>query len=130
MSEKGVGDAAIRVDKWLFHARFFRSRGLAAALIEGGRLRVNGGRTIKPGARVRVGDVLTFPQAGTIRVVRILALGVRRGPAAEAQRLFSEVAPPESRNSESRYPDKAYPDSGSPSSREARPARGSDGKVP
>lgn len=85
--------AAMRLDKWLFYARFFRSRGRASELVEAGRLRINGARTKKPGARVRPGDVLTFPQAGAIRVVRILAIAARRGPAVEAQTLYSDLAP-------------------------------------
>lgn len=98
MSEPGVEDATIRIDKWLFFARFFRSRGLSSALVEAGRLRINGERTKKPGARVRPGDVLTFPQAGTIRVVRILSLGIRRGPASEAQSLYCDIDPPTDAN--------------------------------
>lgn len=83
---------AIRVDKWLFHARFFRSRGIAAQVVEAGRLRINGRRTTRRAAIVRPGDVLTFPQGGEVRVVRILDPGRRRGPAEEARTLY-EVIP-------------------------------------
>ena len=86
--------AKLRVDKWLWHARFFKTRGLAAALAGSGRLRVNGEHAVKPAQTVRPGDVLTFPQGRRIRVVRIVALGHRRGPAAEAAALYDDLEPP------------------------------------
>ncbi|MFN3644690.1 MAG: RNA-binding S4 domain-containing protein [Gemmobacter sp.] len=84
-------DAAIRIDKWLWQARFFRSRALAAALVEAGRVRVNGTRITKPGRSLRAGDVLTFAQGDRVRLVRVLAPGDRRGPAAEAQGLYIDL---------------------------------------
>lgn len=84
----------LRVDKWLWHARFFKTRGLAAALAGSGRLRINGEHTMKPAQTVRPGDVLTFPQGRRIRVVRIVALGARRGPAPEAAALYTDLEPP------------------------------------
>lgn len=87
-----VGDKAkIRVDKWLWHARFLKSRSLATALVAGGHLRINGTRAAKPAHTVVPGDVLTFPQGDRIRVVRILAVGIRRGPAPEAQTLYADL---------------------------------------
>jgi len=83
----------IRIDKWLWQARFFKTRGLAAALVAGGHLRLNGAKTAKPGHAVGPGDVLTFPQGGHIRVVRIQACGLRRGPAPEARALYEDLAP-------------------------------------
>ncbi len=83
----------IRLDKWLFQARFLKSRGLAADLIAEGRVRVNGQPTDKPARMVGEGDVLTFALHGRVRVVRILAIGDRRGPAPEAQGLYEELAP-------------------------------------
>lgn len=82
---------ALRLDIWLFRARFFRSRSLAVAMLAGGVARLNGQRVSKPGALVAAGDVLTFPQGDRIRVVRVLALGLRRGPAAEAQALYQDL---------------------------------------
>jgi ribosome-associated heat shock protein Hsp15 len=84
----------MRLDKWLWQARFFKGRDLAAALIQGGHLRLNGQRCTKPGHAVTVGDVLTFAQGAQIRVVRVLALGERRGPAIEAQALFADLDAP------------------------------------
>ena len=81
----------IRLDKWLWQARFFKTRALAAELAESGHLRINGQPTRKPGAGVAAGDVLTFPQGARIRVVRVMALGLRRGPATEAQLLYLDL---------------------------------------
>lgn len=81
----------LRVDKWLWHARFFKTRGLAAELAGSGRLRINGEHALKPAQTVRPGDVLTFPQGRRVRVVRIVALGARRGPAAEAAALYADL---------------------------------------
>ncbi len=83
----------IRIDKWLWQARFFKTRGLAAEVVTKGRLRLNGVKMAKPGRAVGQGDVLTFAQAKAIRVVRILACGTRRGPAEEARALYDDLAP-------------------------------------
>jgi len=87
-------EAPLRVDKWLWFARFFKSRTLAAKVCSGGRVRLNGQPIAKPHHVVRVGDILTFPQARDIRVVRIVALGLRRGPASEAYALYEDLEPP------------------------------------
>ena len=76
----------LRVDKWLWHARFFKSRGLAGGLVASGAVRVNGERIAKAAHAVRPGDVLTFPQGRTIRVVRVLGLGTRRGASPARRR--------------------------------------------
>lgn len=80
-----------RLDKWLFQARFFRARALAAEVVGKGHCRVNGQRTSKPGYAVSVGDVLTFPQADRIRLIRIVDLAQRRGPAVEAVMLYVDL---------------------------------------
>jgi ribosome-associated heat shock protein Hsp15 len=87
-----AGAASQRLDVWLWRARFHRSRALAAAAAEKG-VRINGRRTDKPAAAVRVGDVLTFVIGGTARVVTVTGLGDRRGPAAEARALYAEIGP-------------------------------------
>lgn len=83
----------LRLDKWLWQARFVKSRALAATLIEAGSVRVNGTRITRPGRDITEGDTLTFPQGARIRVIRILALGLRRGPAPEAQALYLDLEP-------------------------------------
>jgi ribosome-associated heat shock protein Hsp15 len=83
----------LRIDKWLVQARFFKTRALAAEVVTAGSLRVNGTRIGRPGRDITPGDVLTFPQGARIRVIRILALGLRRGPATEAQELYLDLEP-------------------------------------
>jgi ribosome-associated heat shock protein Hsp15 len=82
-----------RLDKWLWFARFAKSRTLAAKLVQGGHVRVNGVRVEAPAKGVAVGDVLTVAQPRTTLVVRIEGLGVRRGPAPEARALYSLPEP-------------------------------------
>jgi len=82
----------MRVDRWLYFARFFKTRALATSMVSSGRLRVNGRRAAKPSHAVGPGDTLTFPQGHTIRVVRITALGTRRGPASEGQALYHDLS--------------------------------------
>ncbi|WP_239058306.1 RNA-binding S4 domain-containing protein [Aliiroseovarius sp. PrR006] len=84
----------MRVDKWLWHARFFKTRGLATKLVTAGHVRVNGDKIAKSSYGITEGDVLTFPQAKQVRVIRILALSTRRGPAPEAQALYEDLDPP------------------------------------
>ena len=81
-----------RLDKWLWCARFYRSRELAKAACGSGRIRLNGHRVEKAGREVRLGDILTVPHAREIVVVRVLAIAERRGPAREAQTLYEIVA--------------------------------------
>ncbi|MBU6299014.1 MAG: RNA-binding S4 domain-containing protein [Alphaproteobacteria bacterium] len=82
----------LRLDKWLWCARFYRSRELARAACESGLLRLNGQRVEKAGREIKPGDVLTVPQAREIVLVRVLAGSARRGPAREAQQLYEIVA--------------------------------------
>jgi ribosome-associated heat shock protein Hsp15 len=83
----------LRLDKWLWQARFFKSRDLATEVITEGHLRLNGQHCLKPGHAVGPGDVLTFAQGAQIRVVRVLDIGGRRGPASEAQQLYLDLDP-------------------------------------
>jgi ribosome-associated heat shock protein Hsp15 len=73
----------IRLDKWLWHARFVKTRALAARLC-----------VEKPGASVRPGQVLTFALGRHVRVIQLVAIGDRRGPAEEARSLYRDLAPP------------------------------------
>lgn len=84
----------MRIDKWLWHARFFKTRTLATRLAAAGNIRINGQKQTRASASVRVGDVLTFPLNRNIRLIEIVALSTRRGPAAEAQALYSDRDPP------------------------------------
>ena len=86
-------DAALRLrlDKWLWQARFCKTRAEAAALIGKGRVRVNGAPMAKPGHGISIGEVLTFPLGDTIRLIRVVGLGSRRGPFSEAQMLYIDM---------------------------------------
>ncbi len=80
----------MRIDKWLWVARFYRTRALAAEAIKGGRVHV-GGATVKPAREVRVGDRVEL-RLGQVRLaVVVRGLAERRGPAAEAVRLYDET---------------------------------------
>jgi ribosome-associated heat shock protein Hsp15 len=83
----------IRLDKWLWHARFVKTRSLAARLCADG-IRIDGVRVEKPGIGVRPGQVLTFTLGRHVRVIELVAIGVRRGPAEEARTLYRDLAPP------------------------------------
>lgn len=84
----------IRLDKWLWHARAFRTRTLAADAVKAGRIRVNGARCAKPGYGAKLGDVVTLVQGGRVRVLEITAFGSRRGPATEAAQLYTDLSDP------------------------------------
>lgn len=109
----------MRADKWLWHARFFKTRALAAKLVAAGHLRRNGDKVHKPSQALLAGDVLTFPQGRRIRVVKVLAFAARRGPAPEAQALFEDLTPPEDRAP--RAP--GYDGGGRPGGKDRRNAR-------
>lgn len=87
-----MSEDRLRLDKWLWCARFYRTREMAAAACEKGHLRINGFRVEKAGREVRPGDVLTVPLRGQVVAVRVLAGAKRRGPASEAQQLYEIVA--------------------------------------
>jgi ribosome-associated heat shock protein Hsp15 len=80
-----------RLDKWLFHARFFRTRPLAQAAAASGKVRLNGQRVEKPGKTVRPGDILTLGRGAQVLAVRVLAVAARRGAANEAQGLYEPL---------------------------------------
>lgn len=90
MSE-GVIAAGLRLDRWLHHARVFRTRSLAADAVSAGGIRLNGQPCLKPAQTVRPGDTVTVSAHGRVRVLRVRGLGERRGPAAEAATLYEEL---------------------------------------
>jgi ribosome-associated heat shock protein Hsp15 len=90
MDEEDAGSQ--RLDKFLFYARFCKTRAVAAALIEKGGLRINRQPTEKPHARLRPGDVLTLPLPRGVMVVQVLGLAKRREGATQAQLLYREIA--------------------------------------
>jgi ribosome-associated heat shock protein Hsp15 len=82
---------SLRLDKFLWFARIVKTRALAQALAERGRIRIGGRVVDRAHAPVRVGDVLSFAQRGAVRVLKVEALPARRGPPAEARGLYSEI---------------------------------------
>ena len=93
-----------RIDKWLWHARVFKTRSRAAAYAAAGKLRINGNRVRKASQAVGPDDVLTFALAGRVRVYRIAGLAMRRGPYLEAIKLYEDLSPPESQHDRARRP--------------------------
>src|ERR1043166_5097004 len=84
---------SLRIDKWLWHARLYKTRSLAQEAANSGLLRLNNVRVEKPSVTVRPGDVLTVPRGQRdVAVVRVQALGLRRGPPREAQGLYEVVS--------------------------------------
>ncbi|MGF1476496.1 MAG: S4 domain-containing protein [Geminicoccaceae bacterium] len=88
MKEQGTNQ---RLDQWLWHARFFKSRTLAQRAVQARKIRVNQMVVPKPDYRLKAGDVLTFTQGAGVRVVRVRDVGARRGPAVEARQLYTDV---------------------------------------
>ena len=84
-----------RIDKWLWFARMSRTRTLGQKLVVAGRVRVNRVKTGSPADPVKLDDVLTIALESGVRVLRVVALGTRRGPAAEARLLYQDLSPPE-----------------------------------
>lgn len=84
----------VRIDKWLWAARFYKTRSLSAEAVEGGKVQVNGGR-VKPAKTLKRGDALVIRNGPYVWEITVLAMSERRGPAAEAAKLYEES--PESR---------------------------------
>lgn len=93
-----------RLDQWLWFARLVKSRTLAARLCAGGEVRVNGGPVRKAGRPIRVGDTVALAQGPWLRTVRVVGLGLRRGPASEARLLYEEAVVPARRVQSARLP--------------------------
>ena len=113
-------EEALRADKWLWYARFFKTRSLASKICNAGRLRVSGELVSKAHHRIKPGDVLTFSQGRHVRVIRVRALATRRGPAPEAQALYEDLEPP---SAEGRLPKPAAvrtPGAGRPTKKDRR----------
>jgi len=112
-----------RIDKWLFFARAVKSRSLAAKLAVAGRVRINRDKATQASDLVKIGDVLTITLDGRILVWKVLAPGIRRGPAEEARTLYEDMSPAPTPKAET-VPDAIAPlrdaGSGRPTKRERR----------
>ncbi|MCF8475066.1 MAG: RNA-binding S4 domain-containing protein [Emcibacter sp.] len=82
-----------RIDIWLWHARFYKTRSLATKICRAGKVRINGQKITKASAMVVAGHVLTFVQPNIIRIVKVLDFASRRGGAPEAQTLYEDMTP-------------------------------------
>lgn len=80
-----------RIDKWLWHGRFVKTRSLASRLVADGKIRVNRDKVVKPSHMVQAGDVITATLAGRVRVVKVISLAERRGPPTEARTLYQDL---------------------------------------
>nr|WP_314441728.1 S4 domain-containing protein [uncultured Sphingomonas sp.] len=81
----------MRLDRYLFFIRLLKSRTQAQALLDQGRTRIDGRRVEKVAETVKVGATITLPLRGAVRVIRVLSLPTRRGPAAEARACYEEL---------------------------------------
>ena len=109
-----------RIDKFLWFARFFKSRTIAATVVADGRVRINGVRCEKPSATVKAGDVLTFPTGALVRVIKVVSGGERRGPAIEARTLYEDMTPPPAKKEAGETPPSRDKGSGRPTKKERR----------
>ena len=82
----------IRLDTWLWYARFYKSRSLSSKAILSGKLRLNSNKIIKPASKVKINDVLTINHINMVRIIQVQSLGSRRGPASEAQKLYNDLS--------------------------------------
>ena len=92
--ETANASAAQRVDKWLWFVRAVKSRTLAADMVTAGKVRLNRTRVEKPSQLVKAGDVLTIAIGAHVRILEVRGPGTRRGPAVEAQTLYTDLTPP------------------------------------
>ncbi len=112
-----------RIDVWLWHARFYKTRSLATKMVRGGKVRLNGNICKKSSATVIPSDVLTFSRGDEILIVRVLAIGTRRGPAPEAQELYEDLTPPKEQKEKTSVSIRSSPrrkGAGRPTKRERR----------
>lgn len=86
-----MNDDPLRIDKWLWAARFFKTRSLAAKAVDGGMVRLNGARA-KPSRELKAGDELAIRNGEIEWVIEVKALSRQRGPAAQAALLYAERA--------------------------------------
>ena len=82
----------IRLDTWLWYARFYKSRSLSSKAILSGKLRLNSNKIIKPASKVKINDVLKINNINAVRTIQVQRLGNRRGPASEAQKLYNDLS--------------------------------------
>ena len=111
---------SVRLDKWLWAARVFKTRSLAAAACDGGKVDVNQ-QAAKPAKALRPGDLIRVSLSlGRHRVLRVALVGDRRGSASVARALFEDLTPPEPPRTRLAPPPRRLPGAGRPTKRERR----------
>jgi ribosome-associated heat shock protein Hsp15 len=110
---------SLRIDKWLWHARFFKTRVLCTKLVSSG-IRVNDNQVSKPAFQVKFGDIITFRENDDIRTIEVVAIGSRRGPAPEAQMLYNDLDPPQPKIKEFRSENPKFEGKGRPTKKDRR----------
>lgn len=131
LGEPALGDptSAQRIDRWLWCARFFKTRGLAAKFVGEGHIRITRAnaanqdtiRAEKPSVLVRAGDTLVFTSHDRLRIIEVRACAARRGPATEAATLYEDRSPPPPPKEEKQQgPFAREPGAGRPTKRERR----------
>lgn len=113
-SKSDDNDIRQRIDRWMWCARFFKTRSIAARFVGTGKVRVNGTRVTKAAHQVRPGDVLTFPLGDRIRIIEVVTFVEKRGSATIAATLYddqSPLAPPKGKDKPVNPSPEAAPDS-------------------
>jgi ribosome-associated heat shock protein Hsp15 len=111
--------SAMRIDKWLWAARAFKTRSIAADACDGGKVDVNG-EAAKPAKQVRPGDHVEITVVGGRRILKVAALSERRGPATEARGIYEDLTPPAPPRIRQPKPPYREPGAGRPTKRERR----------
>ncbi|MGI9378591.1 MAG: RNA-binding S4 domain-containing protein [Methyloligellaceae bacterium] len=124
IASDAAAEQSQRIDKWLWFTRLTKTRSQASRMISDGKVRINKARVQKPASTVRIGDVVTAMINRNLRVLEVKELGSRRGPASEAQLLYSDITPeapakPKRHSAAVKSPTRE-PGSGRPTKRERR----------
>jgi ribosome-associated heat shock protein Hsp15 len=117
-----IASPPVRIDRWLWAARLFRSRSLAAAACDGGKVDING-QPAKPHKLARAGDLVRVTLPAGKRQLRIIATAERRGPAGIARQLYSDLTPPAPPVARAEPPPWRYAGGGRPTKRDRRQLR-------
>ena len=94
MSEQTPSTQSQRIDKWLWHARFFKTRSLAQKQVVTGKIRVNREKISSPSRKILIGNVLTITRERDIKIIEVLGIADKRGPYSQAQLLYNDMSPP------------------------------------
>lgn len=94
MTEKTSSNLSQRIDKWLWHARFYKTRSIAQKQVATGKIRVDREKISSPSRKISAGNVLTITRERDIKIIEILGIADKRGPYSEAQLLYNDMSPP------------------------------------